>query len=146
MMNRLGLPWKKDDGSTMVEFALIAFTFIMVLLGVVEMGRLALVYTTMANSARAGTRYAIVHGGDLSSGASGPNDSSAVVTTVKNFASAGLLNTANLTVNVAYPSGSNLAGSPVTVSVQYPYDPLVGFFNTLLSTNLSSTSEGIITF
>lgn len=137
---------ERDEGSALVEFSLIAFTFIILLLGVVEMGRLTLVYTTMANSARAGARYAIVHGGELTSGASGPGSTTAVQTVVKNYASAGLVNTANLTVTVAYPNGTNTAGSPVTVSVQYPYDPLVSFFNSLLSTTLSSTSEGVITF
>jgi Flp pilus assembly protein TadG len=138
--------WRNDDGSVMVEFGLIAVTFVLLLLGVVELGRLVLVYTTMANSARAGTRYAIVHGGELTSGASGPGNTTAVQTAVNNYASAGLVNTAILVVTVAYPDGTNTAGSRVTVTVQYPFDPLVGYFNTLLNTNLSSTSEGIITF
>ena len=123
---------------------------IIMLLGVVEMGRLLLVYTTLAKSARAGARYAIVHGayrtGSGVNGASGPGNVAQVQTVVKNLAGAGLLNTASLTVAVAYPNGTNTAGSPVTVTVSYTYDPLIPYFNSLLSTGMGSTSEGVITF
>jgi Flp pilus assembly protein TadG len=151
----------------MVEFALIAVLLIMVLLSVVEMARMILVYTTMANSARIGVRYAMVHGAERTgpgatgvNGPSGPGQPctcSQVQTVVKNFASAGLLNTSNLTVTVAYPGipnpssvtpppSTNYAGSPVTVTVSYPYDPLLGYFGSILNKTLSSTSQGIITY
>jgi Flp pilus assembly protein TadG len=139
-----------DQGSNLVEFSLIAFMFIIVLVGIVEMGRMVLVYTTVANAARAGARYAIVHGGDRTGGGydgpSGPGSTTQVETVVKNFASAGLLNTANLTITVAYPGAKNTAGYPVTVTVTYPYDPLVRYFNSLLATTMGSTSQGVITF
>ena len=138
--------WKCDRGSTLVEFSLVVFMFIIVLLGVVEMGRLVLVYTTVANAAHAGTRYAIVHGADQTVSPSGPGSVTQVQTVVKNYASAGLLNTANLTVNVTYPDGTNAAGSRVTVTTSYTYDPLVGYFTSLLSTTVGSTSQGVITF
>lgn len=141
---------KMDCGSSLIEFALIAFMSVIVLLGIVEMGRMVLVYTTLANSARAGARYAIVHGGDRTgsgvNGPSGPGSTAQVQTVVQNFASAGLLNTSNLTITVSYPYGVNAAGSPVSVTVTYPYDPLVGYFNSMLSTTMGSTSEGVITF
>ena len=102
-----------DDGSALIEFTLVAVMFIIVLAGVVEMGRMVLVYTTMANAARAGARYAIVHGGDRTgSGVDGPSGPGSpctctqIETVVKNFASAGLLNTANLTVTVTIPMGA----------------------------------------
>jgi Flp pilus assembly protein TadG len=144
-MNR----WREDGGSGLVEFALISFMFIMVLAGVVEMGRMVLVYNTIANAAREGTRYAIVHGADQTVSPSGPGNPctcTAVTTVVTNFASAGLINTSAMTITVAYPNGNNNAGSPVTVKVLYTYDPFVGFFGTILNTTLGSTSEGIITY
>ena len=70
---------------------------LIMLLFVVEMGRTLLVYATVANAARAGVRYAIVHGSSRATGstindASGPGANPAqVVTVVKDFASAGLL-------------------------------------------------------
>jgi len=50
------------------------------------------------------------------------------------------------TVTVNYPNGSNAAGKRVTVTVSYPYDPIVPYFSTILNKTMGSTSEGIITF
>jgi Flp pilus assembly protein TadG len=144
----------------MVEFALVAVLLVVVLVGVVEMGRLILVYTTMADAARAGVRYAMVHGADRpatgissadeQSGPGNPCTSACteVVNVVKNYAAAGLLNSNNVQVTVAYPglsSVKNGPGQPVQVSVSYIYDPLIGYFSFLTPT-LSSTSQGIITY
>jgi Flp pilus assembly protein TadG len=143
-MNR----WKENRGSSLIEFALISFMFVIVLAGVVEMGRMVLVYTTIANAARAGARYAIVHGADQTASPSGPGNPCTcpdVKTVVKNFASAGLVNISALTITVSYPNG-NTAGSPVSVTVAYTYDPFVNYFSTLLNKSLGSTSQGIITY
>ncbi|MBS1820559.1 MAG: pilus assembly protein [Acidobacteria bacterium] len=127
--------------------------FIMVLFGVVELGRMVVVYTTIANASRAGARYAIVHGyyrtGSGATGPSGPGSTTQVETVVKNFASAGLLDTTRLSITVNYPgSGTPLngPGQPVTVKVTYTYDALVPFFSTLFGKTLGSTSEGVIMF
>ena len=153
MRMRLMNCWRENRGSSLVEFALISFMFVIVLAGVVEMGRMVLVYNTIANAAREGTRYAIVHGGDRTgpgatgfNAASGPGNVTNVQTVVKNFASAGLINTNALTITVAYPNGNNTAGSPVTGKVLYTYDPFVNFFSSILNTTLGSTSEGVISF
>jgi Flp pilus assembly protein TadG len=50
-------------GQSLVEFSLVALLTVMMMLFVAEMGRMLLVYTAVANAARAGSRYAIVHGG-----------------------------------------------------------------------------------
>jgi Flp pilus assembly protein TadG len=141
--------WREDRGNSLVEFALISFMFVIVLAGVVEMGRMVLVYTTIANAAREGARYAIVHGADQTVSPSGPGNPCNcpdVTTVVKNFASAGLIDTSALTITVAYPNGDNNAGSPVIVHVTYTYDPFVNFFSSLLNTTLGSRSQGIITY
>ena len=141
--------WREDTGSSLVEFALISFMFVIVLAGVVEMGRMVLVYTTIANAAREGARYAIVHGADQTVSPSGPGNPCTcpnVKTVVKNFASAGLVDITALTITVSYPDGDNNAGSHVNVKVTYPYDPFVGYFSSLLNTTLGSTSQGVITF
>ncbi len=137
-------------GQSLVEFSVVAVLTAIVLLFVVEIGRMLLVYTTVANAARAGVRYAIVHGSTRSAGAtvdsaSGPgNNPSQVVTVVKNFASGGLLTTSLLVVTVTYPGGSNAPGQYVSVSAVYPYDPLITYFSKTL--RLGSTTEGIIVF
>ena len=140
----------REEGGSLLEIPLMSVVFIIILLSVVEMGRMVLVYTTVANAARTGVRYAIVHGSDRTgTGVNGPSSSGSttqVQTVVKNFASGGLLTTSNLTINVTYPDGTNTPGSRVSVQVTYPYDPLVSYFKTLLNDTVGSTSEGVIAF
>src|SRR5215212_9768522 len=49
-------------GQAMVEFALVAPVFFLLLFGIIEGGRFILYYQTLNNAAREGARYAIVHG------------------------------------------------------------------------------------
>jgi Flp pilus assembly protein TadG len=142
----------KERGATIIEFAIVTFLLLLVIFASLEFDRLTLVYTTLANSARVGARYAIVHGatrtgtGDPASGAT---DYSNVVTVVRNHAGAGMLRTANVTVSVEYPASSspsdpgNSRGAPVVVTVTYPYDP---FTLLPLTVTLRSSSRGIIVF
>ena len=144
---RRGDPWVR--GQTLVEFSLVAFLCMVLLLSVVEISRMALVYTTVANAARAGARYSIVHGGTRTGGGvdgpSGPaQNPGQVLTVIKNFASAGLLTTSNLIITVDYPGASNAPGQPVSVTVIYPYDPLTTYFP--LRVRLGSVSRGVIAF
>lgn len=140
-----------NRGTALIEFSVSSCVLLfVVLLAGVEFGRMALVYTTVANAARAGARYAVVHGSLRSAitgvnGSSGPgNNPPEVVTMVKNFASTGVLSTSRLTVTVTYPAGTNTVGSPVTVTVVYPYDPLTSYLP--LQFNIGSTTQGTIAF
>jgi hypothetical protein len=137
-------------GQAMVEFSVVAFLTIMMLLFVVETARMALVYTVVAESAREGVRYAIVHGSTRPAGtadydSSGPgNNPAQVVTVVDNFAGTAPLSLSLLLVNVTYPGNSNAPGQSVNVSVVYPYNPLTTFFPATVQ--LGSVSQGIILF
>jgi Flp pilus assembly protein TadG len=132
-----------------VEMVICTFLLMMIILGIVEFGRMMLVYTALSNAARAGTRYAIVHGIDRSTGTgvdgqSSSSDTSQITTVVQNFASAGLLDPTQLTITVAYPDTTNAPGNRVTVKVTYPFIPLLSYFP--LRTTLGNTSQGVITF
>jgi Flp pilus assembly protein TadG len=152
-------------GSTLVEFSISVFLLLMIMFGVIELQRMLFVYNTIADSARAGVRYAIVHG-FYASPASGPaNNDTNVINVVKTFAGASLLDTSKLgsgacpipasggiCVKYAPSLGStgttatNTPGSLVTVSVSYPYDPFVGWFSSLLGVNLTATSQGAVVY
>jgi hypothetical protein len=120
---------------------------LLVIFAAIELDRMVFVYTCLADSAKAGIRYAIVHGNDRTgTGANGPSgpgaDALQVVTAVKNYASL-MINPSALTVSVTYLDSKNTPGSRVKVLVQYAYDP----YTVLpLNVNLSATSQGIITF
>jgi Flp pilus assembly protein TadG len=138
-------------GSTLVEFSFVAFTLMLMIFAGIEFDRMMLLYNTLTEAAREGARYAICHGSQRPddgtvNGASGPgtsNTDTQIKNLVKRYASAGILNTANLTVTVSYSNSSNAHGNPVQVTVSYPYDPF-----TVLPLNVTfrATSKGIITF
>ncbi len=136
-------------GTAPIEFAIIAVLLFLVIFSVIEFCRMLLVYTAVANAASAGARYAIVHGGNRTgtgtNGPSGPGSTTEVVTVIRNYAGASLLDPARLSIAVTYPDTTNTSGSRVRVIVSYPYDPFT--WSTLpLSVNLSSQSQGIIEF
>ena len=137
-------------GQSLVEFSIVCFMLCILTLAVCEMGRMVMVYATVANAARVGARYAVVHGSSRSAGsgaanASGPaNNPAQVLNVVTNFASAGILTTSRLVITVTYPGSSNAPGQLVDVTVSYPYDPLTTFLP--LRVNLGSTTQGVIAF
>ena len=134
-------------GSTLIEFALVMFLVMWVIFGCIEFNRMVLVYTALGNAARAGVRYAIVHGSKrtgVGDPASTQGDPSAVVAKVRQYASASLLNSNAVAVTVTYLGGSNEPGSLVTVSLTYRYDPFIGLPLNML--DFRSSTQGIILF
>jgi Flp pilus assembly protein TadG len=137
----------RSRGSTLIEFAFIAVTLLLVMFFAIELDRMLFVYTCLSDAAKAGARYAITHGNNRGgSGVNGPSgpgaDPPQVVTAVTNYARL-MINPAALTVTVSYPDASNTTGSRVNVLVQYAYDP---YTLLPLKVTLSATSQGVITF
>jgi Flp pilus assembly protein TadG len=140
MRARAGL--RDCRGQALVEFALCTVLLLAVLFAVIEFGRMVLCYTTIANAARIGARYAIVHGSDNSGMQAG----------VQGFLQAGTVSVSTASITVNYPGkvngtsvGCTDPGCLVNVTVSYPYDPLLSYFQ-LGSINLTSSSEGVITW
>jgi Flp pilus assembly protein TadG len=125
-----------ERGQALVEFALCVFLMLMLLIGVVEMCRMVLVFNTLSDGARIGTRYAIVHGSNNSV------TTAQIQSLVRSFLTG--VNTSNVTVTPTYPDGCTKPGCHVTVTTSYPYDPFTSYFP--ISVNLGSTSQGVITF
>src|SRR5690242_12105624 len=63
-----------ERGQAMVEFALVAPIFFLLLFAIIEGGRFIFYYETLNNATREGARYAIVHGSNAKcpAGPSGP--------------------------------------------------------------------------
>lgn len=62
---------RRSRGQALVEFALVAPLFFLLVFAIIEAGRFILYYETLSNATREGARYAIVHGSN-SSCPSGP--------------------------------------------------------------------------
>jgi Flp pilus assembly protein TadG len=134
---------RTSRGQNLVEFSLSCLMLVILLLTVFEFGRMLLIYTTVANAARIGTRYAEVHGSQSSAAYS----STQITAVVKNYLSAAPMNTssANLFIDVSPTSGAGAGvGATVTVTVNYKYDPFMTYFP--LGVYLASTSQGVIAF
>jgi len=134
-------------GATLVEFASVAFTLLLVMFAGLEVDRMLFVYTNLADATKAGIRYAITHGNDRTSEVSGPADNPAAVVDLIRYYVTGI-DKSTLTITVTYTDVdgdgvANGAGDTVRAVVQYPYTPwvLLPFHATL-----SSTSTGRITF
>jgi Flp pilus assembly protein TadG len=126
---------KNERGQAQVEFALTILFLLLLIFGIIELIILIYTYTVLANSAKEGVRYAIVHGCDLGastcSGTCGTacTDTAGdnVVTQVKNWARFSLHDTTPMAVTVTYPDSTSDAPNRVRVTVSYPYKPLLGF-------------------
>jgi hypothetical protein len=62
-----------EAGSALVEFALATIVMLVVLFGIIDMGRAAFAYDWVSNTARTATRYAMVRGTTCSTLLSGCN-------------------------------------------------------------------------
>lgn len=98
-------------GASVVEFAIVAPIFFLVVLGIIEFGRMAMVQQIITNAAREGARVGILDNASYAT----------VDTKVKQYLSAAALTGA--TVNVV-PNPPSSAGydEPVTVTVSIPFD------------------------
>jgi len=145
---------RSERGSTLVEVPLAFLWVFTVMFGLGESARLMLAYTTLCDAARAGTRYAIVHGsyrtGSGVDGPSGPGNTGNVADVVKQITTAAGLPASKVTVSDSptepmYPDGTNNIGARIRVKVSYPFTsvlPLLAPF----SVTIGSTSEGMICY
>lgn len=127
---------ESGHGQALVEFALILPIFLMLVFGFIDTARIVFQYITLAEAAREGTRYAIVHGA-ASSAPSGPsaNDANVQAQVLKYT-----IGVPNVTVTSSWPDGTNSRSSRVSVVVTAPFVPLPSQF--LLNGALTVTVRG----
>jgi Flp pilus assembly protein TadG len=134
-----------QNGSSLVEFAILAIALFALLFTSIEFDRMAFVYVNIADAAKAGVRYAIVHGSDRTgSGLDGPSSGSDYTNLTKliKYYTTGM-DTSAVTVTATYTPDNN-PGSTVNIKVTYPYTPLTGF--PFPAVTLSAMAQGKITF
>jgi Flp pilus assembly protein TadG len=157
-MNFLRPARRGQAGQAAVEFALIIVFLMLLIVGFVELIMMLHTYNVIADSAKEGVRYAIVHGAANTAG-SGPTcpatcgaiAGAAGTGVVKTYAQYSLHDTTAMTVTVDYnPGGNNGATacnkSPclVRVTVSYPYQPFFGLG--WPTVNVNAAAQGRILF
>jgi Flp pilus assembly protein TadG len=120
-----------------VEFAIVAFAFLLLLFGIIEWA-LATPNNTVAYTAREATRWAAVRGASCGT----PAQSSVVTNFVLSEARA--LDPHNLVVSTSW-SPDNKPGSYVTVQIQYQFNFMAPFV-TLKPVTITSASQMVISY
>jgi Flp pilus assembly protein TadG len=149
---------RAGGGQSLVEFALAFPVFILIVFGLVDVGRLVYTYNTLSNAARDGARVAAVNQIDYPAGTSCNEDMpienlAAPHWAIKPCAVAAAVSigvtTADVTVSYGTPSGTTLSCSPTlnvgciaTVTVSHTWSPITPLVGQVLGAiNLSSTSQ-----
>lgn len=135
---RSGISEDGSAGQAIVEFALVAIVFFILLFGIIEFSRLLLMYHHVGNVAREGSRYAIVHGFE-----SGVN---ATAADIENYVkSISPVDPNNLTVTTTWGDPDHKPKSWVRVQVNYDFKFIVPIlYNSDIP--LQSTSQMVISY
>ena len=125
---------RSQEGQATIEFALSAVFLVMLIVGCVEIVVMVYTYTVLADAAKEGVRYAIVHGtGVGAANCSGPGNASVTCTdstganvkaAVTNYAALSFHTIGSGSVGVSYPDSHSEAPDRVQVTVTYSYQPL----------------------
>lgn len=143
-----------ESGQSLVEFAL-SIVFVLVLIfGIIELTVFVYTYNVLADAAKEGVRYAIVHGtGVGASNCSGPGGSGVTCTdssgtniqaTVGKYTTLSLHDSGAMTVTPTFPDSSSVPPSRVRVTIAYNYQPIFGFG--WPSVTVNAAAEGRIVF
>lgn len=97
-------------GAAVVEFAVVAPVFIMLVFGMIEYGRMVMVQQLLTNASREGARVGVLDGATTAS----------VQTAVTTYLTNASVSGATVTVNPNPPSSAGY-GAPVTVTVSIPF-------------------------
>src|SRR6266567_4301456 len=139
---------RRDQGQALIEFALVILLLFITVLSIVEMIFFMHTYNVLADSAKEGVRYAIVHGanngypvspastakvdGPPAASLTSGEDPTTTYGIVKTFAQYSLHDTTGMTVTVNYldpgtaKKAANATPNRVQVVVAYPYKPFFG--------------------
>jgi Flp pilus assembly protein TadG len=102
---------KNRGGAAVVEFAIVAPVFFLLVFGMIEYGRMVMVQQILTNASREGARYAVI----LES-----NDTTAVQDRVTDYLESASIG-GTPTVTVDWPTGGSGSNQPVSVSVSIPF-------------------------
>ena len=140
----------RNRGQSSVEFALTIVFVMIVIFWTVELSMYVYTYSVLANAAKEGVRYAVVHGCGTNSGtccgtctpACADPAGANIVTQVTNFAQLSFHDVSAMTVNVNYLDGTAKSPNRVQVTVQYTYKPYFSFgFSPPV---INAAAEGIV--
>jgi Flp pilus assembly protein TadG len=123
---------RNRNGAVAVEFGLVITAFLTVALGIVEIGRYAMMQQALIESVHTGGRYAMVHG----SNSTAPATAASLESLVQNNSS--VLKPTLVSVTVTF-SPNNSPGSTISIVATYPWTPFIQLL-TLSAATIKATS------
>ena len=111
---------KGEHGQALVEMALVLPLLLLLLFGVIEMGRVGYAYITVSNAAREGGRLATIGVADAD-----------IEISLKDGAVS--LDPASLTITITPPTSQRQSGQAVTVLVTYPVQLIIPIISNVIS-------------
>ncbi len=133
----------KRHGTTVTELAVVLPVVLIVLLGIIDLAQAIYAFGTVSEAARAGARYAIVHGAN-SAAPTGPTANNTTVASIVTT-NAPALDPARLSITSSWSNGNNDPVSPVTVTVTYTCMPCLGSLVGFGNFNVSGSTTMLIT-
>lgn len=110
---------KGEHGQALVEMALVLPLFILLLFGVIEMGRIGYSYTTVSNAAREGGRAAALGGTNHD-----------IETAIEKAATS--LDSTSLTIIITPLQANRHSGQEVRVNVTYPVQLIIPIISSVI--------------
>ena len=135
----MGGSLRRQEGQTTLEFALAITVFLMMVLSIVEAGRLFLEYTIVAHAAEEGARYGSMHGTSCVGLLGLPNCTTSKAA-IESYVTA---QWPAFTVSATWPATPD-PGTTVTVQVSGEFQPLFWFFASFPTISYSNTARMVI--
>lgn len=120
--------FKQEKAQAMVEFALVLPLLLLLLMGIVEFGRIINSHMIIANLAREGARF----------GAVGYTDTQISTMLIADRAS---LDASKIQININPGFSSRVKGEPLTVSVSYSVDLITPILSSILPNPVPINSQ-----
>ena len=137
---------RRKKGQSLVEFTLMLSILLIILMGILDLGRAYFTFLALQDLAGEGAVYASVYPHNVNSTNKANPDN--IEYRIRNAAPAGtLLDPASLTINVTYPDANIGAGDRVRVDVTTDYRLLTPFIGTIVGSQnlpLSANATSII--
>jgi Flp pilus assembly protein TadG len=128
--------WKRmcsqEQGSSLVELALVLFVLVLLVMGVIDLGRAFHDYIVITNASREGARYASRF----------PSDSTGIISTARQEAANNRLDPDDIAVGITGLGAT--AGEPIRVTTIYNSQTILGGFVHRPNLTLERSTEMVV--
>lgn len=118
---------RRQAGQSLAEFAVILLVLMLIVFGIVDLSRAVYIQSVVANAAREGARYGIVHPGDMGG----------IRAAVLNLAAG--VDPSQLTIGLSAPDSRH-----VRVQVSYPFRPVTPLIGQFMPGGITLSSSSVM--